>query len=356
MQTRSITLALLSTLWLGNALAGPPRIINTEVASRTAGADLRAEVASAGRGSTPRWLAWSLPSIDARYQMCCFNGDWSNFQKSCCATCRLDGSSNNFSNRNGDEPPAAGGTFTIFVRASGEGADRVRTFSADCTIDADGASVTWLNGVTARQSVAYLASLVGTGDEDDSRGWKQPISAIAMIDDPSATDALENLTTASHSDDVRSKAVFWMASTRGRRGFEVARRLATAAGGSRLHEQAIFALSISHEPESTDTLIDIARNDHDSRNRGKALFWLSQKASKKAAGALRDAVERDPETRVKEQAVFGISQLPDDQSIPLLIEVIKSNRNPSVRKKAVFWLGQKNDPRALKAIEEILKN
>ncbi len=247
----------------------------------------------------------------------------------------------------------ANGMFAIFYRVENGEIAKVRSYSMECVLEANGAAVTWIDGVDPRRSVALLASLIAT----PSHHSDNVMSALALHADPSATTELERmLKSADATDETRGHAAFWLGQTRGRRGFEDVLAIARSQSSSqRLREKAVFALSQSQEPEAIDELIKLAKNDPTAHVRGQALFWLSQKAGKKAAGAVREAVDDDPDQGVREKAVFAISQLPNDQSVPMLAELMKTHRDPGVRKKAAFWLGQKNDPRALAAIEDILR-
>jgi HEAT repeat protein len=302
------------------------------------------------RGARTKYVAYAVPEVEGQRVMCCFDyfGDIRSGGK-----CMLDSTSNFFSNDDKDDPrPRTDDTFAVVFRVENGEIEKVRSYSMECVLDANGAALTWIEGVDPRKSVALIASLLTPGRHADST-----MAVLAMHADPSATAELERILKSSDaSDEWRGHAAFWLGQTRGRRGYEDVLSIARSQSASpRLREKAVFALSISPEPEAIDELITLARHDPTPQVRGQALFWLSQKAGKKAAGAVRDAVDADPDEGVREKAVFAVSQLPNDQSIPILIELMKTHRDGAVRKKAAFWLGQKNDPRALAAIEEMLK-
>lgn len=325
--------------------AALPSITHAQLTTATAAGDLGAQIRSA---STP-WVAYAVPALNDNIVSCCYGSG-----RSC--TTYLDGNSGNFTVSSGDSedgPALAGGELHVYVRHTGREIERVRIFSSTCPIDARNSSITWLDGVSARQSVALLASLM---DSDEDRVGRNALDALALHGDETATDQLEAVLRSNRSTETRGHAAFWLGHSRGARGYAIVKRLASDAGEpASLREKAVFAMSQSKEASHVDDLIALAHRDPSSNVRQQALFWLSQVAGKKAAGALRSSVDNDPDEDVKKKAVFGISQLPDDQSIPLLAELMRSNKSSAVRKQAAFWLGQKDDPRALAAIEEMLR-
>lgn len=343
---RNLALATAIALLAATALAQQPRIVNGNVTSVAAAADLGAQI----RGARTKYVGYAVPEVDGEWVMCCLQnyGEFSSGGK-----CSLDRDGSSFTNNDHEELHPASGLFAIFYRLENGVIDKTRGYSMECVLDASGTAVTWIEGVDPRKSVAFIASMLnGTARHSDNL-----MATLAMHADPSATTELERLLRSTEaSDETRGHAAFWLGETRGRRGFEDVLSIARSQSASpHLREKAVFAISQSREPEAVDELIKLAKNDPVPHVRGQAIFWLSQKAGKKAAGAVRQAVDDDPDKGVRDKAVFAVSQLPDDQSIPMLTDLLKTNRNPDVRKKAAFWLGQKNDPRALAAIEEILR-
>jgi len=339
---RKLALATALVLLAATAIAQQPRIVHGTVNPAAASADLGAQI----RGSRTKYIGYAVPEIGGGHVMCCFQ-NYGDFRSG--GTCSLDGDGNNFSNSD-DLHPAAG-VFAVLYRVENGEVVRVHSYSPDCVLDANGATVTWIQGVDPRKSVALLVSLIGRSKRSDA------MSALAMHADPSATTELERILNSSNeSDETRGKAAFWLGQTRGKRGYEDVVAIARSQSLSpRLREKAVFAISQSEEPGAVDELINLAKHDPTSHVRSQALFWLSQKAGRKAASAVREAVDDDPDQGVRDKAVFAVSQLPDDQSIPMLIELMKTHRDGNVRKKAAFWLGQKHDPRALAAIEDVLR-
>jgi predicted Fe-Mo cluster-binding NifX family protein len=345
---KTATFVLVFVLLAATAFAQQPRIVHGTVTNVAASSDLGAQI----RGSRTRYIGYTVPAIDGEHVMCCFQ-HFGNFRSG--GSCSLDGDGNNyFSNDGGDDPhPASSGAFVVLYRVENGEIVRVHSYSRECVLDANGAAITWIDGVDARKSVSLLASMIGRNGERHS----DAMSSLAMHADSSATTELERiLNSANASDETRGNAAFWLGQARGRRGYEDVLAIARSPSASpHLREKAVFALSQSKEAGAVDELINLARHDPTAHVRGQALFWLAQQAGKKAAGAVRAALDDDPDEGVREKAVFAVSQLPDDQSVPMLIELMKTHRDGNVRKKAAFWLGQKHDARALAAIEEVLR-
>ncbi|HMF08838.1 MAG TPA: HEAT repeat domain-containing protein, partial [Thermoanaerobaculia bacterium] len=303
----------------------------------------------------PSWIGWGEP-LAGRRHMCCYDFA-DDVTHSPCGHCDLDDEHRKSAHVDSDCGNCGAldgaGRLLVFVRFEEKRASRIRTFSADCPIDAGDQSVVWINNVPPAESIAYLEKAVeGRGDHENFGG--SALAAIAMHDDPSADAVLEKLVAPGSPEAVRRQATFWMGNARGRRGYETLKRLAQSDPSDELRKHVTFALSQSREPEAVDTLIGMARNDRAPEVRSQALFWLAQKAGKKGAAAIEDAIRDDPETEVKKKAVFALTQLPKDEGVPQLIRVARTNRNPAVRKQAFFWLGQSRDPRALAFFEEVL--
>ena len=367
------------------AAAQQPRLSNAKLETRSAAAGLspvfRALVAAQ---AAPAWIAYSVPSVAGRQQMCCYDfiGRDSALRRGGC--CRLEEKSDGVDIPTSDEKQAekkqteqmvhleAPAYFFVFLRGERGKVNRIRMFSADCAIDAGGRTVYWLTDVRGAESVELLFTFVRDehwaspkaaskdedADDDDSDGESighAAIAAIALHADPAADGALDRFVAPAQPESLRKQAAFWLGIERGRHGYEVLRRMVHDDPSDRVREHAIFSLSQSKVPEAVDAMIETAHNDRSGHVRGQALFWLAQRAGRRAQAAITAAIENDPETDVKKKAVFALSQLPRDEGVPLLIQVARSNRNPVVRKQAIFWLGQSEDPRALNYIEEILK-
>ena len=336
------------------AAAQQPRLSNATLQTRSASAGLdRAFQALVASQSTPAWIGYAVPIVSGEHHMCCWGS------QSCCAACALEGGRPAAQQIAPTGPVRLEGAryFLVLFRAEQRSVGKIRNFSEGCELDAGGLPFYWLTDVRPEESIALLSSFALAADnEPRSRRHlgESAVSAIALHADPAADRLLEQFVAPTQPEALRQQAAFWLGSARGRRGYEILKRLVRDDPSDRVREKAVFALSLSKEPEAVDAMIDAARHDASPRVRGQALFWLAQKAGRKAAEAITEAIAADPETQVKKRAVFALSRLPKDEGVRLLIEVARTNRNPVVRKEAIFWLGQSRDPRALDFLEQIL--
>jgi hypothetical protein len=267
LRRRSGQAALLAVV-LGTAtLAGQGRITNGQLETRPVAQPLEREIAASTARGGPRWVGYRIRIAGSRRSMDCFDRG-----------------------RVALEPAAE---LSILARFEGAALVRLRTATPDCEIDAGGLPVTWLEGVKADESAAWLNSLI----------------------------------TATPS---------------------------TGERYDRIAKQALVALAMHDGTVATRSLVGVAREHAIPKMRSDALFWIAQRAGDQAASTIAEAIDRDPDTEVKKKAVFALSQLPKDDGVPKLIDVARNNRNAVVRKQAMFWLGQSNDPRALKFSEDVL--
>ena len=416
--------------------AQQPRIANGRVAVQPAGSPFaesfhtlvtsRAEVS---------WIGYSAPVVDGEGLMCCdgsgatviSNGIALSNGSSRGACGLVPAARAGAPGSREPQAPADGGPIelegpermVVLYRVVERRIERVRVFSEGCALDAGGRPVQWLENVRAADSIALLESLIvpaAPGTEGRGRIMDGAIAAIALHADPAADTSLERLIAPGRPEAVRKKVTFWLGNARGRRGFDILRRVMRDDPSVDVRKSAVFGLSQSTVPEMFDVLAGIARSDNEPRlrsealfqngdsraatiimevlekdavpevrkkavfalsqlkddggvpalihvartstdagARGEAVFWLAQKAGRKAADAITERIEQDPDTDVKKKAVFALSQLPKDEGVPLLISVARTNSNPAVRKQAMFWLGQSQDPRAVDFFAQILR-
>ncbi|HEY3128944.1 MAG TPA: HEAT repeat domain-containing protein [Acidobacteriota bacterium] len=357
---------LLSTF----AYSQQPPFVNARAQARSAAGGLEREFRSLVNSQTdPAWIGYAVPMIAGEHHMCCYDSAHSvRISGGCCGGCSLEskGASTASAHETGRVELERPASLIVLFRIQQRAVEKIRMFSDDCHLDAGGLAVFWFTEVRPSESVELLSSIVDLENPHSAipstqseirkpKLHESAVAAIAFHADPAADTALERFVAPNQPEELRKRVAFWLGVARGRRGYEILRRLVHEDKSDQVREGAIFALSQSKEPEAVNTMIETARNDESSHVRGQALFWLAQKAGKKAIGAISEAIEKDPETEVKRRAVFALSQLPADEGVPKLIEVARNNRNAAVRKQAIFWLGQSKDPRALAFFEEILK-
>src|SRR3954449_2885202 len=153
---RKLALASALVLLAATAFAQQPHIVHGTVTNVAASSDLGAQI----RGSRTKYIGYAVPAGDGGHVMCCFQ-HFEDFRSG--GTCSLDGDGNNFSNSDNDDVHPAAGVFIVLYRVEGGEIIRVHSYSRDCVLEANGAAVTWIDGVDPRKSVALLASIIDGG-------------------------------------------------------------------------------------------------------------------------------------------------------------------------------------------------
>ncbi|MBI2682881.1 MAG: HEAT repeat domain-containing protein [Acidobacteriales bacterium] len=351
----SFALLCFSSIYAQVKLEGAPQppFVDAKLQALSASSGFEATVKNlVAQHQQPAWIGYAVPIVPKPRLICCFDSVV-RARTGCCSGCRLEQKSGNFFDSTGGDCVRAEPSTHVIVMARIEAGrvQKLRPYTPDCTLDAGGLSVIWLRDVKSSDSVAWLDKLVNAGERRIADGALQ---ALALHADPAADAVLERLLTAQQTNKVREETAFWMAQTRGHKGFLVLQDYARNDSDPKFREHLTFAFTQSEDPGAIPELLRMAKQDTDHRVRGQALFWLAQAASGRAAGAVSDAVENDPDSDVRRKAVFALTQMPGDEGVPLLIKYAKSHRDRAVRKEAIFWLGQSNDPRALDFIEDLL--
>ncbi|MCC7343182.1 MAG: HEAT repeat domain-containing protein [Bryobacterales bacterium] len=342
-------LLLVTVLVTGALVAQQPPVSNAKLETAQAQGGLEKAVRVAmGKQAGATWIGWAVKRIPGEGQSCCWNnGSYG---------CGLEG-------QKATAAPAGGAVKLegptqehVLLRVEGGALGKIRSFSADCPLDAGGLPFHWLTGVSAAESVAFLAAQVsqaGTAREEQRKA-DGAIHAIAQHAGDEALRALERVAAQGSTEKIKHQALFWLGNSRGEEGYRVVARVLREDASEKVREHAIFALTQSRAPGAVEAIVRAAKEDKSAQVRGQALFWLAQKASATGKGAISEAIEKDPDTEVKRKAVFALTQLPKDEGTPLLIQLARSHANLAVRKQAMFWLGQSKDPRALRFFEETL--
>jgi HEAT repeat protein len=365
----AISLGAAAAIGLPGASA-QPRITNGRLTTQGTGAPLAQSFRTLVDGAADAtWIAYSVPVVDGERVMCCFdsgttfvNGDVVTADGSgCCGVCRIeppaDGSA--MARRTAGNGPtvrlSGSERMAVFFRVVNRAVERIRVYSEDCSLDAGGRPVHWLEGVSPAESVALLERYAAVpAAEARDRIANGAITAIALHQDAAADAALARLVSPGQPDTIRRKVTFWLGNARGARGLSALERLLKDDASREVLKGAVFGVSQSRQARAFEVLVGVARTHERADIRGEAIFWLGQAAGAKAAAQISERIENDPATEVKKKAVFALSQLPKDEGVPLLIEVAKTNANPAVRKQAMFWLGQSRDPRAIDFFAQIL--
>ena len=258
-------LALLALLAL--PLSAQPCVVGGPVTTARASGDLGAQIVSLGDG----WTGYAIPT-DRRHITTC--SDWGG----------SSGDSINISDDD-DLPVAGNGTLSLFFRVSGGRIERLRLHSADCTLDANGAPIHWIEGVQPASSERFLRSLVDSSKVRD-RVSKHAITALAL--QAGTTDTLIDLARHHASSEVRGQSLFWLSQRAGEKAAAALRDAVDNDPEEHIREKAVFAISQLPNDRSVPLLIELMKTHRSKGVRRKAAFWLGQKDDPRALEALAD--------------------------------------------------------------------
>ena len=260
----------------------PPQLQHASLVTRNT-ADLAGEIYRIAGEKQPSWIAYAVPSVAPKQQMCCFNYSFDTITSCGCSLERKNGNQSihkvEGANSAHLEPRPY---FYVFLRDEGGVVQKVRSFSADCPIDADGMTVYWLGSQRPSDSVALLVSLVGITPEESpgEHITDGALVAIAFTNDNSAEQALDQFLSATEPSSIRKKAAFWIAQMRGKTGLQKLIALMHTDSDEQFRAELTFDISQSKQPESLEELLRVAHQDQSPHVRAQALFWLAQKAGK----------------------------------------------------------------------------
>src|SRR5262245_30698504 len=127
------------------------QLANARFERRSAAAGLERSFRDAVSGQAGiAWIVWS-EAIVGEHHMCCYNSTEDISTSPCSGRCFLENDNRNVSYIQSDwsdcRDRTGSSTMLIFVRIEDRQPERIRTFTSDCTIDAGGVPVVWLDGV-----------------------------------------------------------------------------------------------------------------------------------------------------------------------------------------------------------------
>lgn len=348
LNTLLLILGLVASAATAQGPSEPPQLDDARLETASAAGGLGAAIRKAG-GNQPVWIGWAVPVVEGKSYACCWNRQWKS------SPCQLEARNQSWGSSDDKGLPKPDPFQAILLRMESGRLNHVRSFSANCPLNAGGLRFVWLQEVKPEESVQYLRDVAGNDKTRSADLAEEAISAIAFHRNATANEVLEDFASARFNEEVRENALFWLGQNRGRFGYEVLARTVRTDPNEDIREKALFGLSQSPVPEAGDVLLQAARNHASSETRSKALFWLSQMDHPKAPATIMEAISKDPDSDVREQAIFALSQLPKGKGTPLLIQVGRENRDREIRKQALFWLSQSDDPAAMSFLEKMLE-
>lgn len=263
------------------AFAQQPTITNADMRPASAANGLEPALrAAAGAAGGPVWVGYAEPAIPGDYNNgCC----WSDSGRGC----GLEGDRVVVASNATPATPVRleGPSHVVVLMRYEKGvAEKLRVFSPDCPLDAGGLPFYWLSNVKPAESIAMLTAWHEMRRESGARGGgtDAAVHAIALHAGPEAEAALTKFANASTSEQTRRSALFWLARSRGKTGYDVVAKTATSDESDKVREHAVYALTQSKQPEAIPTVIRIAREDKSPSVRKQAMFWLGRSHDRRA--------------------------------------------------------------------------
>jgi HEAT repeat protein len=176
----------------------------------------------------------------------------------------------------------------VLYRVAERRIGEVRLASPRCTIDVGGLTLRWLTGVTASDSLDWLAALAQ--DDRGRRIESQAMTALALHGDDRVVERLVALARDGRSRGVRSSALFWLSQRAGDQAVGPISDAIERDPDTEVKRQAVFALSRLPREQGVPRLIDVARNNRNPQVRQQAMFWLGQSQDARALAFFEDVL------------------------------------------------------------------
>lgn len=271
MKTKMLAILFLATpIW-----AAPPRISNGVV-------QLLGTLSQAESLPSPSWVGYAMTSDRPLQINCC--GDWSMH----CTTCRLTGDDSvSINHRDPDDLGPSDTRVLLFARVRDRQIDRIRFFSPDCNVEANGQAIYWIDNVAGADSIAFLRTVVDRGTE---RGRDSALLALSM--QAGATDALIDIARNNSGSHTRGQALFWLSQVAGRKAAAALRDAVDNDPETEVKGKAVFGISQLPNDQSIPLLIDLLKHHRNREVRKKAAFWLGQKNDPRALDAIADILKQ----------------------------------------------------------------
>jgi len=243
--------------------AQTPRLSNGRIEPHATTNIARELPALAATLTDPTWIGYTQPLIDGNHEMCDY---WNNGVRYSSSTdpIRLE--------------PAD--FFFVMFRIENKQITRIRSYSANCPLDAGGKAVHWFNNVAVNDSVNYLKTFIGAGAT--RRLMDSAVTAIALTEGPQPLNELLTLARDGRTSNVKGSALFWLAQRAGQKAVGTITAAIENDPDTEVKKKAVFALSQLPKDEGVPLLIQQARTNKNPVVRKQAMFWLGQSKDPRA--------------------------------------------------------------------------
>jgi hypothetical protein len=250
-----------------------PRLSNGRIephATTSIAKDLRALAATL---TEPTWIGYTQPMIDGEHNMCDYWNDGMRFSSST-DPIRLE--------------PAD--FFFVLFRVENKDIIRIRTFSANCPLDAGGKAVHWFNNVAVNDSVNFLKTFIGPNAT--RRMTDSAVTAIALTEGQQPLNELITIAREGGTANVKGQGLFWLAQRAGQKAVGTITAAIDNDPDTEVKKKAVFALSQLPKDDGVPLLIDQARNNKNPAVRKQAMFWLGQSKDPRALKFFEEILTR----------------------------------------------------------------
>ena len=245
------------------AFAQTPRLSNGRIESHATTNVARDLPALAATLTEPAWIGYAQPMINGDHNMCDYWNDGRMVTQST-DPIRLE--------------PAD--FFFVMFRIEEKQITRIRTYSANCPLDAGGKAVHWFSNVPVNDSVSYMKTFMSptaTKKLNDSA-----VTVIAMTEGDRALNELLTLARDGGTTQIKGNALFWLAQRAGQKSVGTITAAIENDPDTEVKKKAVFALSQLPKDEGVPLLIQQARTNKNPAVRKQAMFWLGQSKDPRA--------------------------------------------------------------------------
>lgn len=245
------------------ATAQTPRLSNGRLephATNNIGKDVQALAATL---TEPTWIGYSQPLIDGEHEMCDY---WNNGNRYTPSTDPIRLEPANF--------------FFVMFRVENQQIARIRTYSANCPLDAGGKPVHWFNNVSVGDSVGYMKTFMGASAVRKLNDGA--VTVLALTEGLQPLNELIAIAANGATASVKGNALFWLAQRAGQKAVGTITSAIENDPDTEVKKKAVFALSQLPKDEGVPLLIQQARTNKNPAVRKQAMFWLGQSKDPRA--------------------------------------------------------------------------
>ena len=243
--------------------AQTPRLSNGRIESHTATNIARDLPALASTLTEPMWIGYTQPMIEGDRQMCDY---WNNGTRYTQSTDPIRLEPVDF--------------FFVLFRIEEKQITRIRTYSANCPLDAGGKAVHWFSNVPVSDSINYMKTFMSPNAT--KRLNDSAVNVISLTKGDQALNELLTLAKDGSTSEIKGNALFWLAQRAGQKAIGTITAAIENDPDTKVKERAVFALSQLPKDEGVPLLIQQARTNKNPVVRKQAMFWLGQSRDPRA--------------------------------------------------------------------------